>query len=184
MYSRAKAMADSALSRMEGLPVSIASLGLLYCKVLMSTTHSPSHIPSTLVIHILPFSRCLTTLVTHLPCYYCYLPFLHFVLSPSPPILLFCSKNDAVVGQGGSGLNLIDMALLPLTPIVGNGTAPLQVTNEQVTPSLILRLILCLSMSYYVAYNNDILFLLPLPPLPPLAPGGDGCGGATGVPRP
>ena len=33
MYSRAKAMADSALSRMEGLPVTIASLGLLYCKV-------------------------------------------------------------------------------------------------------------------------------------------------------
>ena len=55
------------VSSMEGLPVSIASLGLLYC------------------------------------------------------------KNDAVVGQGGSGLNLIDMALLPLTPIVGNGTAPLQV---------------------------------------------------------
>ena len=58
------------VSPMEGLPVSIASLGLLYC------------------------------------------------------------KNDAVVGQGGSGLNLIDMALLPLTPIVGNGTAPLQVIDE------------------------------------------------------
>jgi hypothetical protein len=66
MYSRAKAMADAALSRMDGLPVSIASLGLLYC------------------------------------------------------------KNDGVVGQDGSGLNLIDMALLPLTPIVGSGTAPLQ----------------------------------------------------------
>ena len=60
-------MADSALSRMDGLPVSIASLGLLYC------------------------------------------------------------KNDGVVGQDGKGLNLIDIAMLPLTPIVGNGTAPLQV---------------------------------------------------------
>ena len=31
-YSRAKAMADFALAHMHGLPVSIACLGLLYCK--------------------------------------------------------------------------------------------------------------------------------------------------------
>ena len=31
-YSRGKAMADSALARMDDLPVTIASLGLLYCK--------------------------------------------------------------------------------------------------------------------------------------------------------
>jgi len=36
-------------------------------------------------------------------------------------------QNDGVVGQDGQGLNLIDIAMLPLTPIVGNGTAPLQV---------------------------------------------------------
>lgn len=65
-YSRGKAMADSALSRMENLPVTIASLGLLYC------------------------------------------------------------KNDGVVGQSGHGLNLIDIAMLPLTPIMGTGTAPMQ----------------------------------------------------------
>jgi len=65
-YSRGKAMADSALSRMENLPVTIASLGLLYC------------------------------------------------------------KEDGVVGQSGHGLNLIDIAMLPLTPIMGTGTAPMQ----------------------------------------------------------
>jgi hypothetical protein len=65
-YSRGKAMADSALSRMENLPVTIASLGLLYC------------------------------------------------------------KEDGVVGQSGNGLNLIDIAMLPLTPIMGTGTAPMQ----------------------------------------------------------
>ena len=67
-------MADSALSRMDTLPVSIASLGLRYC------------------------------------------------------------KNDGVVGQDGKGLNLIDMALLPLTPIVGSGTAPLQPQEVRHTP--------------------------------------------------
>lgn len=39
--------------------------------------------------------------------------------------LLYC-KTDRVVGQDGKNLNLIDLSLLPLTPILGNGTAPLQ----------------------------------------------------------
>eukprot|EP01041_Mallomonas_annulata_P011395 gene11395-23843_t len=65
-YSRGKAMADFALCTMEGLPVTIACLGLLYC------------------------------------------------------------KNDGVVGQDGLQLNLVDLALLPLTPILGNGKAPVQ----------------------------------------------------------
>jgi hypothetical protein len=51
-------MADSALSRLETLPVSVASLGLLYC------------------------------------------------------------RYDGIVGQDASGLNLIDIAMLPLTPIM------------------------------------------------------------------
>ena len=59
-------MLDYALSRMDSLPVTIATLGLLYC------------------------------------------------------------KTDGLVGQAGSGLNLIDLSLLPLTPILGSGMAPLQ----------------------------------------------------------
>jgi hypothetical protein len=59
-------MADFALSRIEGLPVSIATLGLLY------------------------------------------------------------RRSDMLVGQSGSALNLIDLPLLPLTPILGSGRAPLQ----------------------------------------------------------
>ena len=40
--------------------------------------------------------------------------------------LLYC-KTDGMVGQDEKkGLNLIDLALLPLTPIMGNGSAPLQ----------------------------------------------------------
>ena len=66
-YSRGKAMADFALSRLQHLPVTVACLGLLYC------------------------------------------------------------KTDGLVGQDGKkGLNLIDLSLLPLTPILGDGTAPLQ----------------------------------------------------------
>ncbi|KAJ1421129.1 hypothetical protein B484DRAFT_332847, partial [Ochromonadaceae sp. CCMP2298] len=70
-YSRGKAMADFALSRMgqEGMGVTIACLGLLY------------------------------------------------------------SKEDGLIGQvrgGAATLNLIDLALLPLTPIMGDGSAPLQ----------------------------------------------------------
>jgi len=66
-YSRGKAMCDFALSRLASLPVTIASLGLLY--------------------------NC----------------------------------TDGMIGQDGrKGINLIDLALLPLTPILGNGTAPLQ----------------------------------------------------------
>lgn len=66
-YSRGKAMCDFALSRLPSIPVTIASLGLLY------------------------------------------------------------SRTDGMVGQDGrKGINLIDLALLPLTPILGNGTAPLQ----------------------------------------------------------
>jgi hypothetical protein len=60
-------MADYALSRMTRLPVTVACLGLLYC------------------------------------------------------------KTDGIVGQDErKGLNLIDLSLLPLTPILGDGTAPLQ----------------------------------------------------------
>lgn len=65
-YSRGKAMADFALAAMADLPVSIACLGLLYC------------------------------------------------------------KNDGVVGQYGHKLNLVDLSILPLTPIMGSGLAPLQ----------------------------------------------------------
>lgn len=68
-YSRAKAMADYSLCHMKEIPVTIACLGLLYC------------------------------------------------------------KTDALIGQTRSksvGLNLIDLSLLPLTPIMGNGSAPLQ----------------------------------------------------------
>eukprot|EP01038_Epipyxis_sp_PR26KG_P005317 gene5317-7381_t len=65
-YSRAKAMADFALSQFTDMNVTIAVLGLLYCKL------------------------------------------------------------DGKVGQAGEGLNLIDLALLPLTPILGDGSARLQ----------------------------------------------------------
>jgi hypothetical protein len=57
-------MADSALSRLEDLPVTVASLGLLYC------------------------------------------------------------KYDGIVGQAGQGLNLIDIAMLPLTPIMVRKVTP------------------------------------------------------------
>ena len=65
-YSRWKAMADYSLARLERLPVSVMTLGLLYC------------------------------------------------------------KNSGVVGQKGDTLNMVDLALLPITPIMGNGRAPLQ----------------------------------------------------------
>mmetsp|Transcript_33094 Transcript_33094/g.55695 ORF Transcript_33094/g.55695 Transcript_33094/m.55695 type:complete len:438 (-) Transcript_33094:240-1553(-) len=68
-YSRHKAMADFALTRIEELPVTIACLGLIY------------------------------------------------------------SKADGLIGQSRDSqatLNLIDLSLLPLTPIMGNGSAPLQ----------------------------------------------------------
>ena len=65
-YSRWKAMADYSLARLERLPVSVCTLGLLYC------------------------------------------------------------KNSGVVGQRGDVLNMVDLALLPITPIMGNGRAPLQ----------------------------------------------------------
>lgn len=67
-YSRAKAMCDFHISRLPGLTVTIACLGLLYC------------------------------------------------------------KTDGIVGQSRSTgkINLIDLALLPLTPILGDGSAPLQ----------------------------------------------------------
>lgn len=39
--------------------------------------------------------------------------------------LLYSSKSGAV-GQRGDLLNMTDLTLLPLTPIMGNGTAPLQ----------------------------------------------------------
>jgi len=67
LYSREKAMTDFALSRLSTLPVTVARLGLIYC------------------------------------------------------------KTDGLVGQTeGKGLNLIDLSLLPWTPIMGNGLAPLQ----------------------------------------------------------
>ena len=59
-------MADYSLARLERLPVSVMTLGLLYC------------------------------------------------------------KNSGVVGQKGDTLNMVDLALLPITPIMGNGRAPLQ----------------------------------------------------------
>ena len=65
-YSRWKAMADYSLARLERLPVSVFTLGLLYC------------------------------------------------------------KTQGVVGQGGNNLNMVDLTLLPITPIMGNGRAPLQ----------------------------------------------------------
>ena len=65
-YSRWKAMADYSLARLERLPVSVCTLGLLYC------------------------------------------------------------KRSGVVGQKGDTLNMVDLALLPITPIMGNGRAPLQ----------------------------------------------------------
>lgn len=39
--------------------------------------------------------------------------------------LLYC-KTDGLVGQSGGKLNLIDLSLLPLTPVMGCGSAPLQ----------------------------------------------------------
>ena len=65
-YSRWKSMTDYSLARLEKLPVSITSLGLLY------------------------------------------------------------SSKSGAVGQRGDMLNMTDLTLLPLTPIMGNGTAPLQ----------------------------------------------------------
>jgi len=68
-YSRGKAMADFALSRMNNLPITICCLGLLYCRV------------------------------------------------------------AGGVGQDISSertLNLTDLSLLPMTPILGDGSAPLQ----------------------------------------------------------
>jgi hypothetical protein len=65
-YSRWKSMTDYSLARLEKLPVSITSLGLLY------------------------------------------------------------SSKSGAVGQRGDLLNMTDLTLLPLTPIMGNGTAPLQ----------------------------------------------------------
>ena len=35
-------------------------------------------------------------------------------------------KNQGIVGQRGDLLNIIDLTLLPLTPIMGDGSAPLQ----------------------------------------------------------
>ena len=39
--------------------------------------------------------------------------------------LLYC-KEQGVVGQSGNNLNMVDLTLLPITPIMGNGRAPLQ----------------------------------------------------------
>lgn len=39
--------------------------------------------------------------------------------------LLYCQKMSSL-GQDGNKLNLVDLAKLPLTPILGNGLAPLQ----------------------------------------------------------
>lgn len=39
--------------------------------------------------------------------------------------LLYC-QTDGIVGQVGDKLNLVDLAMLPLTPIMGDGRAPLQ----------------------------------------------------------
>lgn len=47
------------------------------------------------------------------------------------PVTIAClgllySQSDGVVGQVGDKLNLVDLAKLPLTPIMGDGRAPLQ----------------------------------------------------------
>jgi len=39
--------------------------------------------------------------------------------------MLYC-KEQGVVGQRGDNLNMVDLTLLPFTPIMGNGKAPLQ----------------------------------------------------------
>ena len=39
--------------------------------------------------------------------------------------MLFC-KDQLIVGQRGDSLNLVDLATLPLTPVMGDGSAPLQ----------------------------------------------------------
>ena len=39
--------------------------------------------------------------------------------------LLYC-QTDGVVGQEGDKLNLVDLSMLPITPIMGDGRAPLQ----------------------------------------------------------
>jgi len=65
-YSRWKAMADYALARIDRLPTSVFTLGLLY------------------------------------------------------------SKEQGMVSQRGDNINMVDLALLPITPIMGNGRAPLQ----------------------------------------------------------
>eukprot|EP00239_Pterosperma_sp_CCMP1384_P001984 CAMPEP_0197852368 /NCGR_PEP_ID=MMETSP1438-20131217/20399_1 /TAXON_ID=1461541 /ORGANISM="Pterosperma sp., Strain CCMP1384" /LENGTH=519 /DNA_ID=CAMNT_0043466383 /DNA_START=259 /DNA_END=1815 /DNA_ORIENTATION=+ len=70
-YSRWKAMMDYTLSRMDNLPVTILTMGLIYC------------------------------------------------------------KDHKVVGQRSDKLNMVDLALLPVTPIMGNGGAPLQPLEVQ-----------------------------------------------------
>jgi len=44
--------------------------------------------------------------------------------------LLYC-RDSGVVGQRGEGLNMVDLSLLPLTPIMGSGQAPLQVGRKE-----------------------------------------------------
>lgn len=39
--------------------------------------------------------------------------------------LMYC-KNQRIVGQRGDTVNLVDLASLPLTPIMGDGSAPIQ----------------------------------------------------------
>lgn len=90
-YSRAKAMADYALSRCKNMPVSVACLGLLY------------------------------------------------------------SKADGIIGQErtrGSRINMIDLALLPLTPImVSQSVLYYRILMIFLTFSLSLSLPLSLSLS-------------------------------------
>ena len=84
-YSRGKAMADFSLSQVRDMPVTIACLGLLYCKA------------------------------------------------------------DVVVGQqhGRGKMNLIDLSVLPLTPIMGSGRAPLQPQEVEDAAIRIAYLALC-----------------------------------------
>jgi len=84
-YSRGKAMADFSLSQVRDMPVTIACLGLLYCKA------------------------------------------------------------DVVVGQqhGRGKMNLIDLSVLPLTPIMGSGRAPLQPQEVEDAAMRIAFLALC-----------------------------------------
>ena len=81
-------MLDYALSRMDSLPVTIATRG------------------KAMLNYALNRMDWFSVTIATLGLWYC--------------------KSDGLVGPARSGLNLIDLSLLPVTPILGSGTAPLQ----------------------------------------------------------